>query len=137
MRRSRSQGLHDAVADARFVPDEQQVAELLAKQVRIDAQVVGLLFCLRSPHLAKELWLGDDPAGVSDQRAEEGELCGRELQLIAIQECLVAVESNKQWAEDDLRRVVAMAPALDRGKTGKQFAGGKRLGHVVVGSVFE
>src|ERR1035441_3726125 len=70
--------------------------DLFAQLVDEDAQVLGLVAVVRTPHGLQELAMGHGTAGVRHQVAQSVELLGREADVFAVGVHLASVEIDLQ-----------------------------------------
>src|SRR3954447_4642336 len=114
-----------------------QLASQVA-DVRLDDVVLAVEVVL--PDVVQDLLLGQDALGVEEEVAEQAELGGGELDLVARAPDLVAVLVQLQVAVPEARggvAVVAADAAQERGDPQRELLQRERLGDVVVAAADE
>src|SRR5689334_19817523 len=84
-----SVGADPAVADAGLGDDEARigsvVAQLAPELTHVDAQVVALRAVAATPHLAQEVLVGEQLAGLGRELLEQGELGPGEVHDVSVE----------------------------------------------------
>src|SRR3990172_1319699 len=115
----------------------EALVEFPAKVVHVHLHGLGEGVGVLVPDMLQELFLGHGAAFVSRQVIDQGELLGRQVDVLAVPFCPVGVRVEFETARVDHGLAQAAVPAGDGTDARGEFAEGERLDEVVVGAVIE
>jgi hypothetical protein len=111
------------------------VSELRTQATDPRTQIVRLAHELRSPHVAEELSMPHDTAGIPRELLEECPLRSTEANFLAIDVDAPILEIDRHViiVKNRLLWCVAACPTKNRSDPGQKFVEVKRLRHIIVG----